>query len=65
MWDIGATVPSNYNHVPGGMNVLWLDGSVTFEKNEWLTTNYLPYRPEGIEFLEPAEPPSSRRDDDY
>jgi prepilin-type N-terminal cleavage/methylation domain-containing protein/prepilin-type processing-associated H-X9-DG protein len=46
------------NHVPGGGNVLWLDGSVTFELiASWAAPN-LPYRPSGIVFeglLEQAE----------
>lgn len=44
----------SFNHVPGGGNVLWLDGSVTFLKIEnWAASN-LPERPAGIEFIEPA-----------
>jgi prepilin-type N-terminal cleavage/methylation domain-containing protein/prepilin-type processing-associated H-X9-DG protein len=30
MWDITSTEASGYNHVPGGSNVLYLDGHVTF-----------------------------------
>jgi prepilin-type processing-associated H-X9-DG protein len=30
MWDITSTVASGYNHVPGGSNVLYLDGHVSF-----------------------------------
>ncbi len=30
MWDTIATIPSNYNHIPGGSNVLYLDGHVEF-----------------------------------
>lgn len=33
MWDIISTTPgtgNNFNHVPGGMNVLYMDGHVTF-----------------------------------
>ena len=30
MWDITSTVAAGYNHVPGGSNVLYLDGHVTF-----------------------------------
>jgi len=29
-WDITSTVPSGFNHVPGGSNVLYLDGHVEF-----------------------------------
>ena len=34
MWDDLATVPSSYNHVPGGSNVLYLDGHVEFMRYE-------------------------------
>jgi prepilin-type processing-associated H-X9-DG protein len=30
IWDITSTVAADYNHVPGGSNVLYLDGHVTF-----------------------------------
>jgi prepilin-type processing-associated H-X9-DG protein len=30
MWDITSTVASGFNHVPGGSNVLYLDGHVSF-----------------------------------
>ncbi|MCC6793512.1 MAG: DUF1559 domain-containing protein [Candidatus Hydrogenedentes bacterium] len=68
MWDICETAPRefqglrqfddsyglSFNHVPGGGNVLWLDGSVTFLKIEnWAASN-LPVRPAGIEFVDPA-----------
>ena len=53
MWDLGGRDAGSYNHVPGGSNVLWLDGSVTFVKSkEWAGHN-LPFRPVGIEFDEP------------
>jgi len=32
MWDILATVPEAYNHIPGGSNVLYMDGHVQFHK---------------------------------
>ena len=31
-FDMLATVASSFNHVPGGCNVLYLDGHVKFEK---------------------------------
>jgi prepilin-type processing-associated H-X9-DG protein len=42
---------ATFNHIPGGSNVLWLDGSVCFLKwpHDWSDIN-LPYRPEGIEY---------------
>ena len=27
-----STVPADFNHVPGGANVLYMDGHVKFEK---------------------------------
>jgi prepilin-type N-terminal cleavage/methylation domain-containing protein/prepilin-type processing-associated H-X9-DG protein len=30
VWDITSTVAADYNHVPGGSNVLYLDGHVSF-----------------------------------
>jgi prepilin-type N-terminal cleavage/methylation domain-containing protein/prepilin-type processing-associated H-X9-DG protein len=30
MWDITSTIAAQYNHVPGGSNVLYLDGHVQF-----------------------------------
>jgi prepilin-type processing-associated H-X9-DG protein len=30
MWDILSTNAAGYNHVPGGSNVLFLDGHVQF-----------------------------------
>jgi len=60
VWDMGATNPVNFNHLPGGSNVLWLDGSVTFVHDEDMATNFLPYRPEGIEYLDPDEPTRSK-----
>ena len=56
MWDaaLGFSV-SSWNHVPGGGNVLWLDGTVTFMLTaDWADGN-LPYRPDGIEFSDPAD----------
>jgi prepilin-type N-terminal cleavage/methylation domain-containing protein/prepilin-type processing-associated H-X9-DG protein len=32
MADVPSTIPSNYNHIPGGSNVLYLDGHVSFVK---------------------------------
>ena len=42
---------STFNHIPGGGNALWLDGSVTYlrYRNDWADIN-LPYRPEGIAY---------------
>lgn len=32
MWDYLATIPQAYNHVPGGSNILFMDGHVSFQK---------------------------------
>lgn len=56
MWDIVLKGNVEYfNHVPGGSNVLWLDGSVDFMRyGEFAATN-LPYRPWYLEFKNPPE----------
>ncbi len=33
MWDMLSSTPEDYNHVPGGANVLYMDGHVSF--NRW------------------------------
>ncbi|GAG20189.1 unnamed protein product, partial [marine sediment metagenome] len=43
------------NHIPGGGNVLWLDGTVTFVlAPQWFDMS-LPYRPVGIEYRDPSD----------
>lgn len=56
MWDIVVKESIEYfNHVPGGSNVLWLDGSVDFMRyGEFAATN-LPYRPWSLEYEDPPE----------
>ena len=62
MWDIcmlagdrGRRGKWRSNHAPGGGNVLWLDGSVTFLKaHDWADSN-IPYQPAGLDYLDPAE----------
>lgn len=34
MWDITSTFPADYNHIPGGANVLYMDGHVEFLRYE-------------------------------
>ena len=44
-----------FNHVPGGGNVLWLDGTVTFVLAPlWFDIN-LPRRPANIEYRDPSD----------
>ena len=55
MWDHGGDAESA-NHIPGGGNVLSLDGSVEFILfGDWYTRN-LPYQPKGIAYQEPGAP---------
>ena len=30
MWDQNSSYPSGFNHIPGGSNVLYMDGHVAF-----------------------------------
>jgi prepilin-type N-terminal cleavage/methylation domain-containing protein/prepilin-type processing-associated H-X9-DG protein len=32
MWDVVSQTPSDFNHIPGGGNVLYMDGHVAFDK---------------------------------
>lgn len=51
--DITPSVVNMMNHIPGGGNVLWLDGSVSFEKpDSWYSGN-LPGKLEGTAMLDP------------
>jgi len=54
VWREVGTV--TWNHVPGGGNVLWLDGSVTWlQVEDWAGANF-PHRPRGIEYTPPDQP---------
>jgi prepilin-type processing-associated H-X9-DG protein len=57
LWDIGGREFAYFNHVPGGSNVLWLDGHVEFMKADQFATPFLPMRPAGVTYLDPAQPP--------
>jgi prepilin-type N-terminal cleavage/methylation domain-containing protein/prepilin-type processing-associated H-X9-DG protein len=59
MWDMFSGMPRDpkrtqnaqcFNHVPGGGNILWLDGSVTFMRSKLWADSNLPFNPQGIEF---------------
>ncbi len=43
------------NHVPGGGNVLWLDGSVTFMRSRLWAGPNLPYHPPNVAFQDPSK----------
>ena len=36
MWDAVSTVASAYNHIPGGSNVLYMDGHAAFQRYDVL-----------------------------
>lgn len=64
MWDItiktededfGLSVGGSTNHVPGGGNILYMDGSVSFLKaGEWLDSEF-PAAPDGLEYDLPRD----------
>jgi prepilin-type N-terminal cleavage/methylation domain-containing protein/prepilin-type processing-associated H-X9-DG protein len=50
-------MPAAMNHIPGGGNVLWMDGSVTFVlAKDWYRWN-LPAAPGNIAMMNPSEVP--------
>lgn len=56
MWDLSTFENLEmFNHLPGGSNVLWLDGSVTFIKSHEFAGTNLPFRPQGMAFLDPGK----------
>lgn len=57
LWDIsysGLGVES-FNHVPGGCNVLFLDGSIEFISYGDFSDNGMPFAPDCIEYDPPAD----------
>lgn len=52
-WDRRYEEAYGQSHIPGGSNVLWLDGSVTFVKDDDFPVASMPYHPEGIDYMEP------------
>ncbi|MDZ4861186.1 MAG: type II secretion system protein [Candidatus Hydrogenedentes bacterium] len=57
MWDVVYQGAQSWemNHVPGGGNVLWLDGSVEFIRVEQWAQSNLPLAADGIEYVDPAK----------
>ena len=43
------------NHIPGGGNVLWLDGSVSYMLSDTWANGNLPATPEGVDLIDPTE----------
>jgi len=64
MWDKGSAFVSSFNHVPGGSNVLWMDGSVDFVKAAEFASVNLPYAPKDIAYLRPEGAPAETMSDD-
>jgi prepilin-type N-terminal cleavage/methylation domain-containing protein len=59
MWDIGASsgssiMPDMFSHIPGGVNLLWMDGTISFVHVEEMSEWNLPYRPD-IPMASPAD----------
>lgn len=54
-WDLSGGAVGSPNHVNGGGNVLWLDGTVTFEKAEDWVDSFLPAAPQGVGYTNPAD----------
>ena len=52
MWDFLADDPGHFNHLPGGSNVLYLDGHVSFQKWQGLTGNTFPLDEAGLDLHE-------------
>ncbi len=52
VWDRSTANPSFFNHIPGGDNVLFTDGSIEFVKQKEFAAPCLPVRPEGIAFMD-------------
>lgn len=52
MWDEISDEPSHFNHVPGGCNVLYMDGHVEFLKYGGAFGNHFPVNAGGIAFHE-------------
>lgn len=55
MWDLAFKEVMFFNHIPGGSNVLWMDGSVTFMRYPTMAGPNMPYRPKGLNYLDPSE----------
>lgn len=48
-WPVG-----DINHIPGGGNILWMDGSVDFVlTSDWAGAN-IPRHPQGIDYMDPS-----------
>ena len=74
MWDVFSgfkglgderyTTWGGFNQIPGGGNVLWLDGSVEFIlAADWPDVN-IPYRPQGFSYKNPSDatpPPAEEK----
>jgi prepilin-type N-terminal cleavage/methylation domain-containing protein/prepilin-type processing-associated H-X9-DG protein len=58
--NISPSLVNMMNHIPGGGNVLWLDGSVSFEKPDHWYSGNLPEKLEGVTMSDPdwADPDS-------
>ena len=62
LWDIVSSNAEGYNHIPGGCNVMWMDGSVNFIVHRDFCEPRMPGRPSiDIAYIMPEDPPPSER----
>ena len=54
MWDKSGDV-NDFNHIPGGSNVVWMDGSAEFIRFQDFSGPFLPFRPSGIAMDDPGQ----------
>jgi prepilin-type N-terminal cleavage/methylation domain-containing protein/prepilin-type processing-associated H-X9-DG protein len=54
MWDKSGDV-NDFNHIPGGANVVWMDGSAEFIEFRDFSGPFLPFRPSGIAMDDPGQ----------
>lgn len=67
-WDIinlnakGESTVTDFSHIPGGVNILYLDGSMDFTKTRDFYQPSMPANPRGIAY-DPQPPPPSEDDE--
>ena len=54
MWDLSSADVTAFNHIPGGSNLLFLDGSTEFRKYQDFEAKCLPAKPINIAYDDPV-----------
>ncbi len=57
MWDVAGKKDMNFNHIPGGSNVVWMDGSTEFIKHPDFHGINLPADPCGVQISDTSVDP--------